>query len=42
VFGVTIAAFADAMLSRILNRVVIDNTGKAGLSDVHYAFTPTT
>lgn len=40
VFGVTIADFADAFLSRILNRVVIDKTGEAGLFDLHFEFTP--
>jgi uncharacterized protein (TIGR03435 family) len=40
VFGVSIADFADALLSRILNRVVIDKTSEAGLFDLHFEFTP--
>jgi uncharacterized protein (TIGR03435 family) len=40
VFGVSIADFADALLSRILNRVVIDKTGETGLFDIHIEFTP--
>jgi uncharacterized protein (TIGR03435 family) len=40
VFGVSIADFADALLSRILNLVVIDRTGEAGLFDLHFEFTP--
>ena len=39
-FGVSIADFADALLSRILNRVVIDKTGEVGLFDLHFEFTP--
>jgi uncharacterized protein (TIGR03435 family) len=40
VFGVTIADFADGLLSRVMDRVVIDKTGQAGLFDVHFEFTP--
>jgi uncharacterized protein (TIGR03435 family) len=40
VFGVSIGDFADALLSRILNRVVIDKTGETGLFDLHFEFTP--
>jgi len=40
VFGVSIGDFADAVLSRLLNRVVIDKTGGAGLFDFHFEFTP--
>jgi bla regulator protein blaR1 len=32
--------FADAVLSRLMNRVVIDKTGEAGLFDLHFEFTP--
>jgi len=39
-FGISIADFADGFLSRILNRVVIDKTGAAGLFDLHFEFTP--
>jgi uncharacterized protein (TIGR03435 family) len=40
VFGVSIIDFADGLLSRILNRVVIDKTGETGLFDLHFEFTP--
>jgi uncharacterized protein (TIGR03435 family) len=40
VFGVSLADFADGLLSRILNRVVIDKTGEAGLFDLQFEFTP--
>jgi uncharacterized protein (TIGR03435 family) len=40
VFGVSIGDFADAVLSRLLNRVVIDKTGEKGLFDLHFEFTP--
>ena len=40
VFGTSISDFADALLSRILNRVVIDKTGETGLFDLHFEFTP--
>jgi uncharacterized protein (TIGR03435 family) len=40
VFGVSIADFADGLLSRIMDRVVIDKTEQAGLFDVHFEFTP--
>jgi uncharacterized protein (TIGR03435 family) len=39
-FGVSITDFADGLLSRILNRVVIGKTGEAGLFDLHFEFTP--
>ena len=38
-FGVSIADFADGLLSRILNRVAIDKTGEAGLVDLQFEFT---
>ncbi len=38
-FGVSIADFADGLLSRILNRVVIDKTGEAGVFDLQFEFT---
>jgi uncharacterized protein (TIGR03435 family) len=34
------ADFADGLLSRLLNRVVIDKTGQDGLFDLHFEFTP--
>jgi uncharacterized protein (TIGR03435 family) len=40
VFGVSIGDFGDGLLSRILNRVVIDKTGQAGVFDLHFEFTP--
>jgi uncharacterized protein (TIGR03435 family) len=40
VFGESMGDFADAFLSRILNRVVIDKTGETGLFDLHFEFTP--
>jgi uncharacterized protein (TIGR03435 family) len=40
VFRVSIADFADVLLSRILNRVVIDKTGEVGLFDFHFEFAP--
>ena len=40
IYGTSIADFADALLSRVMDRVVIDKTGKAGLFDVHFEFTP--
>jgi uncharacterized protein (TIGR03435 family) len=40
VFGVSITDFADGLLSRILNRVVIDKAGETGLFDLHFEFTP--
>jgi uncharacterized protein (TIGR03435 family) len=38
--GVSISDFADALLSRIMNRVVIDKTGETGFFDLHFEFTP--
>ena len=40
VFGVSIADFADGLLSRVLDRTVIDKTGLPGLFDLHFEFTP--
>lgn len=40
-FGMSLGDFADGLLSRALNRVVIDQTGQAGLFDFHLEFTPT-
>jgi uncharacterized protein (TIGR03435 family) len=40
VLGESMADFADGLLSRILDRVVIDKTGQAGLFDLHFEFTP--
>ena len=39
-FGMSIGDLADGLLSRILDRVVIDKTGQAGLFDFHLEFTP--
>lgn len=40
VSGISIADFADGFLSRIMDRIVIDRTGQAGLFDFHFEFTP--
>jgi uncharacterized protein (TIGR03435 family) len=39
VFGVSLTDFADGLLSRIMDRIVIDRTGQAVLFDLHFEFT---
>jgi uncharacterized protein (TIGR03435 family) len=39
-YGARITDFADGLLSRILDRVVIDRTGLTGTFDFHLEFTP--